>query len=81
MERRINRATTALFQFESGAVGSLTHTVLLHGAAYHTAFEILADGLHILIEDPYDQAQLTVRRPHSGVYEKVSLFASATLQW
>jgi hypothetical protein len=63
--------TTSIFRFKEGAVGTLTHTVLLHQAAYHTAFEIMADGLHILVEDPYDQASLTVRRPRSGTYEKV----------
>ena len=73
VERRINRATTALFRFKnSDAIGSLTHTVLLHEATYHTVFEIYADGLHILIEDPYDKAQVTVRRPHSSKYEQVT---------
>jgi predicted dehydrogenase len=72
-DKRINRVTTSIFRFKEGGVGTLTHTVLLHEAAYHTAFEIMADGLHMLIEDPYDQASLTVRRPHSGKYEKVDL--------
>lgn len=70
---RVNRVTTSIFRFKEGGVGTLTHTVLLHEATYHTAFEILADGLHLLIEDPYDKASLTVRRPHSGTYEKVDL--------
>ena len=71
--------TSSIFRFREGAVGTLTHTVLLHEAAYHTVFEIMADGLHILIEDPYDQASLTVRRPHSGKYEKV-LLSDATVR-
>jgi hypothetical protein len=71
-DKRINRVTTSIFQFKEGGVGTLTHTALLHEATYHTAFEILADGLHMLIEDPYDKASLTVRRPHSETYEKVT---------
>lgn len=58
-------------RFKDDAVGSLTHTVLLHEAAYHTVFEIMADGLHILIEDPYSQPTVTVRKPHSNIYESV----------
>ena len=31
MERRVSRATTALFRFKNGlTIGSLTHTILLH---------------------------------------------------
>ena len=73
MERRINRATTSIMRFKDGAVGTLHHSVLLHEAAYHTVVEILADGLQILIEDPYNQPTVTVRRPHSNTYENVSL--------
>ena len=29
-ERRVNRATTSIFRFQTGAVGTLTHTILLH---------------------------------------------------
>lgn len=70
-ERRINRATACVFHFQGGAIGSLTHTVLLHGATYHTVFEVMADGLHVIIKDPYEHPQLVVRRPHSDVYEEV----------
>lgn len=59
-------------RFKDGAVGTLHHSVLLHEAAYHTVVEILADGLQIMIEDPYSQPTVTVRRPHSNVYESVS---------
>lgn len=58
-------------RFKDGAVGTLMHTVLLHEAAYHTVFEIMADGLHILVEDPYSRPTVTVRRPHSSEYEVV----------
>ena len=71
MEQRINRATSAVFRFQDGAIGSLSHTALLHESRYHTALEIVCDGLHILVEDPYGNAQVTVRKPHSETYEKV----------
>ena len=74
MERRINRATTSIMRFRDGAVGTLHHSVLLHEAAYHTVVEILADGLQILVEDPYSQPTVTVRRPHSNIYENVSSY-------
>ena len=36
MERRINRVTAAVWQFSSGAVGSLTHSLVLHTSHYQT---------------------------------------------
>lgn len=36
MERRINRVTAAVFHFSSGAVGSLTHSLVLHTSYYQT---------------------------------------------
>ena len=71
LERRINRATMATFQFSSGAIGSLTHSLILQGSQYHTAIEIMGDGLHIIIEDPYNANTVLVRRPHSSEYEQV----------
>jgi predicted dehydrogenase len=60
MDQRINRATSAIFRFKEGAIGALTHTALLHESRYHTAIEVVCDGLHILVEDPYGDAQVTV---------------------
>ncbi|KAK9807571.1 hypothetical protein WJX72_003082 [[Myrmecia] bisecta] len=68
MERRINRVTAAVFEFESGAVGSLTHSALMHKSHYATELEILADGLHLVLQDPYGSPKLLVRRPHSEEY-------------
>jgi len=73
MERRINRVTCSVFKFENGAVGSLTHSALLHESAYTTELEVLADGLHLVLSDPYGKPQLRVRRPHSEAYETVHL--------
>jgi predicted dehydrogenase len=62
-EFRAPRATAALWQFESGAVGSLTHGVLLHGKAYHSEIEVWGDGLRLALHDPYGVCRLEVRRP------------------
>lgn len=68
-------------RFQEGALGSLVFTSLLHGAAFQTTFDILADGLHIHIEDPYDKPSVTARTPGSNTYEAVSClqFISACL--
>ena len=42
MERRINRVTAAVFHFSSGAVGSLTHSLVLHTSHYQT-------GIHFIV--------------------------------
>ena len=71
--KRINRATCSIFRFKDGTIGNLSHSLVLHEDTYHTAFEILADGLQIIVEDPYGTGSVTVRRPHSREYEKVML--------
>lgn len=48
-ERRSNRVTSASWHFESGALGTLVHTKVLHEQSYFTEMEILADGLHIVL--------------------------------
>ena len=40
MERRINRVTAAVFHFSSGAVGSLTHSLVLHTSYYQTGLPL-----------------------------------------
>ena len=49
MERRVNRVTSAHWRFKNGAIGTLTHSALQHEQNFWTTFEILADGLHIII--------------------------------
>lgn len=48
-ERRVNRVTSATFHFDKGAVGSLTHTCLMHEQNFFTTFELMADGMHLII--------------------------------
>lgn len=55
------RATLAQWRFAGGAVGSLTHTVLLRGRQYQAQLEVLADGLRLLLDDPYGRCRLHVR--------------------
>lgn len=49
-DERIPRCTTSIFKFESGAVGSLTHALLLHDQRYFTEIDIWADGIRIMIQ-------------------------------
>jgi predicted dehydrogenase len=69
---RAPRATTAVWCFESGALGSLTHAVLLHEKRYDAALEVWADGLLMQLLDPYGDPVVRVRHPHSENYEDVS---------
>eukprot|EP01120_Amphizonella_sp_Union-15-10_P007668 TRINITY_DN2617_c0_g2_i1.p1 TRINITY_DN2617_c0_g2~~TRINITY_DN2617_c0_g2_i1.p1 ORF type:complete len:388 (+),score=69.69 TRINITY_DN2617_c0_g2_i1:3-1166(+) len=62
-ENRVPRVTTCFWKFENGALGTLTHGLLLRGASYDTSIEIWADGLCIRLEDPYDTCKLIVRDP------------------
>ena len=71
MERRNNRATSAVFCFDSGAIGNLNHSVLMHKSAYTTDLEVLADGLHVRLVDLYGEPKLLVRHPHEEAYRQV----------
>ncbi|KAK9814110.1 hypothetical protein WJX72_000797 [[Myrmecia] bisecta] len=73
MERRNNRATVSIFDFANGAIGSLTHTLLLHGSNFYTEFELVGDGLSIVVRDPYQNPQVLVRRPMHNEHEEVKL--------
>jgi predicted dehydrogenase len=64
-ERRVPRVTTAMWRFESGAVGTLVHTALLHGWHYDTTLEVQGDGYSITLRDPYGANELTYRAPGS----------------
>jgi predicted dehydrogenase len=49
-EDRIPRCTSAIFKFQSGAIGTLTHALLLHDQRYFTEVDIWADGIRIMIQ-------------------------------
>jgi len=63
VEHRIPRATAAVWKYDSGAVGSLTHGALLHGESYDSELEVWGDGLRMVLSDPYGDCRLHVRRP------------------
>ena len=62
-DHRIPRLTAAHWLFQSGAVGNLTHIVSLHGVKYEATIEVWADGLRMILEEPYrPDCKLRVRR-------------------
>ena len=46
---KIPRVTMATWRFVSGAVGSLTHVVALHGTRTERTLEVFLDGLHLVL--------------------------------
>jgi len=70
-ERRIVRTTAATWKFKNGALGMLTHGVLLHGKAYETELEVWGDGYRLALLEPYTKCRLSVRFPES---EEVKIF-------
>jgi len=68
-EFRAPRATAAVWRFENGAVGSLTHGALLHRKKYESELEVWSDGLRMVLHDPYGRCRLSVRRPHDEAAE------------
>ncbi|KAK7203926.1 putative oxidoreductase C terminal-domain-containing protein [Myxozyma melibiosi] len=68
---RIPRATTAMWKFESGAVGTLIHVVALHGIRFSNEITIYADGYQLRLRELYTTPTLYVRSPESDTEEKV----------
>jgi len=62
-ENRIPRATSAVWKYDSGAVGSLMHVVALQGTNYSCELEVYADGYQLKLVDPYVQPTLHIRKP------------------
>ncbi|KAL6308264.1 putative oxidoreductase C terminal-domain-containing protein [Sparassis latifolia] len=75
-ENRLPRLTSATWKYKSGAVGTLTHVIALHGTTYDTEFEVYADGYRLKLVDPYDAPVLYVRRPGAAA-EDVYSFTGA----
>lgn len=70
---RIPRVTSAHWKYETGAVGSLTHALVLQGYKYSVELEIYADGYQLRLIDPYNAPELRVRTP-DGDEEQVYTF-------
>ncbi|GAA5968866.1 hypothetical protein JCM3765_005820 [Sporobolomyces pararoseus] len=64
-EDRIPRVTSANWKYESGAVGSLSHMLVLQGYRYSCELEVYADGYQLKLIDPYGNPELRVRTPES----------------
>lgn len=62
---RIPRVTSANWKYTSGAVGSLTHMLVLQGYRYSCELEVYADGYQLRLVDPYGNPELRVRTPAS----------------
>ena len=69
---RLPRVTSAIWfitssykadlrRYNSGAIGSLTHSLLLHGQKYETQVSVFADGYSFRLVDLYNHPQLYVR--------------------
>jgi len=73
-EFRLPRVHSATWRFANGAVGTLTHGLLLQGEAYDTGLEVWCDGLRIAFEDLYDadRCRIVVRRGSSDEDEVFS---------
>ena len=74
-EDRIPRVTSATWKYKTGAVGSLTHALVLQGTLYSTELEIYADGYQLRLIDPYNNPQLRVRRPEIDDEEVINFNA------
>ncbi|GAA5826114.1 hypothetical protein JCM5353_008388 [Sporobolomyces roseus] len=72
---RIPRVTSATWKYETGAVGSFTHALVLQGTKYSCELEVYADGYQLKLIDPYNAPELRVRTP-DGDDEQVYTFGS-----
>ncbi|KAJ5815101.1 hypothetical protein N7474_006878 [Penicillium riverlandense] len=70
-EERIPRATISSWKYTTGALGSLTHIIGLHGIRYSNEIVVVADGYQLRLVDLYTTPTLYVRSP---VSEKEELF-------
>lgn len=62
-DQRIPRFTSASWQYENGASGTLIHGAVLGGTAYNTELIVYADGYQMRLVDPYGAVKLYIRRP------------------
>lgn len=63
------RVTVSSFYYENGAIGSLTHGLVLQGNRYEASIDLWCDGLRITLQEPYfnDLCQLKVRQGNTNV--------------
>lgn len=68
-EDRNPRIVTAIWKYENGALGSITHGINLQGTKYSAELEVHADGWLFRMVDPYAHPTLYVRSPASDMEE------------
>ncbi|GAA5988500.1 hypothetical protein JCM10908_003590 [Rhodotorula pacifica] len=72
---RIPRYTSAVWKYQGGAVGSLTHAVALHGTTYDTELEVICDGTTFKLVDMYTNTpRLFTRQSDSSSELEVHAF-------
>ena len=71
---RVPRATMATWRFEAGGIGSLCHTIALHGLAYEAYMDVLLEGIRIRLLDPYGPAARLEIRGLAEDPEKEEIF-------
>lgn len=76
-ESRIPRYTSAVWKYQNGAVGSLTHAVALHGTTYDTELEVICDGTTFKLVDMYTSTPRLFVRQSDASSEGESLESSA----
>ena len=78
-DNRNPRVTSSMWKFKNGGIGSLMHTISLHGHRYESQIEVIMDGLRLTLYEPYHpECKLLVRDGKTGsVYEKVYEFGNA----
>lgn len=71
---RISRFTTALWKYESGAVGSINFGINLQGTKFECQLEVHGDGHLFIIQDPYENPKLLVRTPSSDQFQTIIFY-------
>jgi len=68
---RVPRVTSATWKYANGAIGSLTHALVLQGTRYSTELEVYADGWQLKLVDAYNAPTLHLRTPWSDNEEVI----------
>lgn len=71
-EHRIARMTSAMWRFNSGAIGTLSHSIIMHGTDYVAEMEVWGDGYRLVLIDPYHNPVLRVRLPGSDKEKEIT---------
>ena len=78
-DNRNPHVTSSMWKFKNGGIGSLMHTIALHGDRLESQIDVIMDGLRLTLYEPYHpECKLLVRDGKNGsVYEKVYEFGCA----